>query len=192
MTMMGLGEILGQLGIGKSGGQQQSSGGGIDFDSIAKSWLAASQSGSLSDGSDTMSDFGQMFNGGGRQMSALGQAASAIDEAAQQAPAATPVAMIQPPSFGGFNVTDARGTKPGNYRPTQLAFDTPTPSVLQMFGLGGGGSFDVTPASGGKPKNYRPMELNMTAPQPVGAQNLQQILMAMNSGQLAPFGTRQG
>lgn len=179
---IGIGEILKKIGMGGGGKSDSPS---ADF---ARSWLEAAQSGALSEGSG-MIDMARMYSNMTAPQSPMTQVMGEIDQAAQTAPA--PMA-IQPPQPVAFNITNPTGTKPKNYTPYGLTFDAPQPSMLAALGLPNTGGFAITNPSGTKPKNYRPYQLAMTMPQMAGPDRLQQILMAMNSGQLSPFGTRQG
>lgn len=99
--------------------------------------------------------------------------------------------LVRVPSPGQFNVTAASGTKPKNYKPTQINMSgIPTPSVFSLLGLGDtvADPFTVTPASGTKPKNYKPVQISMNMPSLAGPEAMQQMLAMMgNNYGATPF-----
>ena len=100
--------------------------------------------------------------------------------------------LIRAPQPAQFAVTPASGTKPKNYRPTQVAMTgIPAPTVFALNPSAlPQNAFDITPARGSKPKNYRPTQITMNAPQLAGPQAMQQMLALMqgNATPFAPFG----
>ena len=107
--------------------------------------------------------------------------------------------MIRPPQQQPqFDVQAARGTKPGNYRPTAITMsNTPMPAVFSLMGRPQpANTFEVTPASGTRPGRYTPTQISMNAPSPAGPAAMQQMLAMMGGGfgatPFAPFGQGQG
>lgn len=91
--------------------------------------------------------------------------------------------LIRAPQQAQFDVTQASGTKPKNYKPVQIAMNNiPLPTVFSLMGAGQqmASPFTVTPASGTKPKNYKPVSIEMNAPQMAGPQAMQQMLAMMS------------
>ena len=107
--------------------------------------------------------------------------------------------LIRAPQQAQFNVQQAQGTKPKNFRPAQIGMsNVPMPSVFNLLGAGrqSASPFTVTPSSGTRPKNFRPAQISMNAPSPAGPAAMMQMLALMRGGfgasPFAPFGQGQG
>lgn len=107
--------------------------------------------------------------------------------------------LIRPQAPAQFDVTQAQGSKPKNYRPTSISM-TGVP-VASVFGLASANQlpsqvFDVTAAQGTKAKNYRPTQISMNAPTVAGPAAMQEMLALMQTARrptpFAPFGQTQG
>lgn len=106
--------------------------------------------------------------------------------------------LIRPPQQAQFNVTQASGSKPKNYKPVQIGVSGMP--VASVFALPGANPlpqqvFNVTAAQGTDPKKYKPTQISMNAPQLAGPQAMQQMLAlmgGMNPTPFAPNGQGQG
>ena len=162
------------------------------YDALARSFFESGQAGSM-DGSNVMDmakaysqAYSSMADGAQTKPQSAVQSLLGVDPS--QLPQKTAPVAPAPPPQTAFNVTPASGGKVGNYRPTQLSFTAPQPSVLAAMGLPQqNAGFEITPASGTKAKNYRPMQMAVNAPQPAGPDVMAQIMAAMNSGGITPF-----
>jgi hypothetical protein len=107
--------------------------------------------------------------------------------------------LIRAPQQAQFNVQQAQGTRPKNFRPAQIGMsNVPMASVFNLLGAGrqSASPFTVTPSSGTRPKNFRPAQISMNAPSPAGPAAMMQMLALMRGGfgasPFAPFGQGQG
>lgn len=171
--------------------QRQAANAGM-YDSLARSFFESAQGGNM-DGSNLV-NMAKAYTEGLSPQQAQGQQkpVSALESVLGIDPSQLPqkAAPVSPaaPSQTAFNVTPASGSKGSNYRPTQLSFSAPQPSVLAAMGLPQqNAGFTITPASGTKPKNYRPMQMAVNAPQPAGPDVMAQIMAAMSGGGVTPF-----
>lgn len=190
--MMNFGRILNTMfGEGRAGSEES--------DSMARVHFNMGQGGGLSDGGTGMTDLARMYMDSVRPAAPMPAQQPVEPQPAQQpvepqpAPQAIPpqamMSLMRPPAMPNFNVTPASGTRPGNFRPTQMNFAVPAPTLLaRMMGQNQQRpAFNITPASGTKPKNYRPMQMAMNTPSPAGPDVLMQIMNMMRRPS-NPFG----
>ena len=168
--------------------QRQAANAGM-YDSLARSFFESTQGGNT-DGSNLV-DMAKAYSQSYSQQQAQEQQKpkSALESVLGIDPSQLPQKAA--PQQTAFNVTPASGGKTSNYRPMQLSFTAPQPTIGAALGLPQQNpGFVVTPATGKKVGNYKPMQMAVNAPQAAGPDVMAQIMAAMRGGAtpFAPYG----